>query len=317
MIKRIRYLIGRELRYNAVMRLIVSKNQIPGLCLSILLVIYMLLVSVMVVRADMGPKPSITLTVENAPSDYYVALLTNKYSKDEQQSNLYLAEVNEESVNAYLESFSYDGWSWFQQPLHHDVRSKNEKGIYRFDYMVPNPFRVILISGDGRVLLSETLSQKEYNADCVYDAAEGTLKETGVGTKTLTRIISIVLCFVLTLVIELFVLWLFGYPFNKRNIIHFLIINTITQLSLNTFLIATVDGILLFVFGGVYIEGFIMLTEGIYYAVTLRDKEGNRRGAKAFLYSIVANLSSIVIGSIVYLSVSDLYMKMYIAGMGR
>ena len=53
------------------------------------------------IRADIGPKPSIEITVNNGPEDYYIALLEPK-SGSEGNSSLKLDNVTEESVEAFL-----------------------------------------------------------------------------------------------------------------------------------------------------------------------------------------------------------------------
>ena len=68
-------------------------------------------------HADMGAKPSITLTVINGPKSYYVALLTDIRNKQGDNSELKLDTVDSDSVRAYLEDFQYDGCDFFQSPV--------------------------------------------------------------------------------------------------------------------------------------------------------------------------------------------------------
>ena len=81
-----------------------------------------------------------------------------------------------------------------------------------------------------------------------------------------------------------------------------LVVNTITNLSLScgTIILGPSAGLVMVFFGPV-IEAAIMLIEGIVYAITLRDKDGQKRTGRAFLYSLVANLLSAVMGVVVAL----------------
>ncbi|MBR3736691.1 MAG: hypothetical protein IKQ27_08315 [Lachnospiraceae bacterium] len=250
-------------------------------------------------RADMGPKPSISLTVVNAPQDYYIALLWHGNAGD--NSELKLETVDEESIMKYLEDFCWNGWRYFRSPVGYNYYCSNAAGSYGFSYMVPDPFRVIIIDSDGVVYISDELDQEEYNASCTLDVSTGSLTENRTD-KVLGRILYVVSCYLITLGVEYLIFKLFKYPVTKRNIAGFLIVNTITNLSLScgTIILGPSAGLVMVFFGPV-IEAAIMLIEGIVYAITLRDKDGQKRTGRAFLYSLVANLLSAVMGVVVAL----------------
>ena len=269
---------------------------------AITFVFYSIFVCIIPVRADMGPKPSIDLTVVNAPESYYVALLTNWATPEERgvpnvNSKLKLEDVNDESVKDYLEGFLYYGW--FCERIRGDCYRSNAEGCYHFGYSVPNPFKVIIIDADGDVHISDVLYQKEYNAECTLDVVTGSLTENR-DNKVRGRIIAVVLCYIFTLGIEGIVLKLFRYPLTKRNEFSFLFINTVTNISLSCYLIshAPLGGILL-LFVLQYAEVLIILIEGAFYAVMLRDKSGKVRVLRGFVYSLVANLASAIMSFIV------------------
>ena len=96
------------------------------------------------------------------------------------------------------------------------------------------------------------------------------------------------------------ILLLFRYPLTKTNITAFLLINTITQLALNIFLAfsnaswGTV---------GIYtaFEIVIALTEGVFYAIKLRTKDGQKKPVRGFLYGVIANALSYGGGFLIYL----------------
>lgn len=107
------------------------------------------------IRADMGPKPSIQLTILNGPDAYYVALLADFRKLSGTNTELKLESVTEKSVNDYMNDFLYDGWHLFENPVGKNIMKSNNDGRYYFSYMVPDHFKVIIISTDGTVFLSE------------------------------------------------------------------------------------------------------------------------------------------------------------------
>lgn len=265
--------------------------------------ILLLLLTVMVisifpthVHADMGPKPSIKLTVVNAPEDYYIALLADEFERDMPESELRIDSVTEDSVREYLKNFYYNGWYFFESPVGRNVYKKNDEGVYLFDYMVPNPFRVIIISTDETITISKEIHIEEYNSEVTYDFAADTLTEKNIGKGYGKRIFWIIVCYILTLIFEYIMLKIFRYPKNKRNLICFFVTNTITQIALNTFVAVFWNtGLAMFIVS-IWIEIFIIAIEAIVYAFNLVDMYDDRHPARGIAYSIAANLFSIFMG---------------------
>ena len=272
-------------------------NRFYKLTLFLLLAIYIISVCSSDVYADMGPKPSITIHVENGPSEYYLALLCSPRGITGTNSDLKLENVNEVTVQNYLKDFFYDEWVFSESPVGDNIISSRDTTEFYFGYMVPDDFKVIIISTDGTVYLSDHINPEEFNADITYDVATGKLTET-IEDRTLRHSIYVVVCYLLTLAMELVVLLLFKYPFNKRNLFCFLLINTITNIPFSIFLInqrASIPMIIIWFF----LEIIIMLLEGVFYLITLRDAEGRRRKLKSFLYGVVANIASATLGTII------------------
>ena len=107
----------------------------------------------------------------------------------------------------------------------------------------------------------------------------------------------------LTLAIELLIAKPFGYlaPRTRRTVI---ITNIATQVLLNLGLniINFQAGWLAMAMSYILLEISVFVIEGIIYTFTLshRDDDGRRRGiAKAWLFSLTANLASFVIGGLI------------------
>ncbi|MCR5214999.1 MAG: hypothetical protein K6E10_11340 [Eubacterium sp.] len=246
----------------------------------------------------MGAKPSIEIKLVNEPDQhFYLALLESERGASGTNSELKLDNVNEETVQKYLEDFYYNGWEFFQSPVGQNIYENQEDGEYFFSYMVPYDFKIIIICDDGRVYLSDNINPKEFDAVVIYDVETGTLTEY-IEDKTVRHTLYVVICFLLTLAMELLVLKLFRYPFTKRNIFCFILINLLTNVPFNTFLINQHTDIVM-VFLWIFAEALIMLIESIFYLITLRDTEGKPRRGKSFLYGVVANLVSAILGLVI------------------
>ena len=261
------------------------------------------------VHADIGEKPSIVVTVENPPAeDYYVALLWGETvfrQLPEGISETYDSE--EMTIEEFLESFNYHGLYWYQSPVGYNVFSSNIDHTYGFGYSVPRDFRVIIVLEDGSVRISDACSREEYNAEVTYDYSTGSLVEHR-EKKILSRILMILGCYVGTLVLEGFLLRFLGFPFNKRNVLSFLIINTLTNIPLNIYL-STISTSLGRAAGAFIPEIVICLVEGIFYYFTLEDKNGNRRLTRSFWYGVSANILSVILGAFIVM----IFLYLYVA----
>ncbi len=249
----------------------------------------------------MGPKPSITVQVENGPGNYYIALLHESGDKTQPESVLNPDTLDDSSVQDYLKGFYHDGWVYHMSPVGSNCYRSNPENIYRFGYMVPDIVKVILISSDGTVYISDSLDVKEFNAQITYDVTTGTLNEKPDTGKPLKRAGLMMTFLVLTLALELIILKLFKYPLSKRNTVSFIIINVLTNIPYTGFLLlglfdrANLPVILLVPF----MELIITIVESVFYVFALRDGSGKKTGLKNFLYGIVANVFSAVMGDAV------------------
>ena len=275
--------------------------------LSLYLITTLILSTSKNVNADMGAKPSISITIENGPKEYYIALLEKRdYGIEntvESSTNVIVQNVDDEGVYNFLKTFRYDGYVFFESPVGSNVKksdkNENPEEIYHFTYMVPSDFRVILIDTDGNLYLSESHTKKEFKAICTYDVATSSIVEEE-GKSRIISIITIIICFILTLVIEFLILIGFRYPLIKRNVLVFLITNALTNIPYNIFLISTVSRIdVMLILINFFAEIIITLIETLIYCFTLLNKEQMVKYGKNILYGILANIASSILGSIV------------------
>lgn len=257
-------------------------------------------------RADIGPKPSISLTLKNAPGDYYVGLLVDKESYGKADVSLD-DELSREEFNALstLTGYDKDGWIyWDGNPVTSTRFRSRETHKYDFTYMVPSTFRVIVVSLDGQTYISDEIKTKKYNAECIYDLESGQIKEN-VFAGTENYLIFVVVCYLATLFFEGIALIIFDL-FNKKNLKYFLIANTITQMMLNAVIIyMDYKGMdLLLVLIWPVAEIIIIITESLIYRKRLQKKDGEISTKRNIGYAVFANIFSIVTGIVVLLAVA-------------
>ena len=227
-----------------------------------------LVVFIMPVKADMGPKPSVNLTFKNMPEgQYYVTLLTEK-------------EV-------------YGPWHKLSES---NIEECSKEHVFRWGYYPPDDFIIgIYFPNTKTVILSEPLERVAFDSyfTVTYTQEGLVIQEEmnfqGKGLNFLFRVIA-------TVVIELLLGLLFGYRSKKeRRVI--LITNLITQLLLHgiMFLLDYYMGALVWVFLFPVLEIGVFVIELIVYLIAMKD---HHKG-KTFFYALLANAITYVIGMMI------------------
>ena len=249
------------------------------------------------VYADTGeePEPSVTLEIKNAPEDYYVAILYETGGYYDTDTNLKVqGPVDDSVLEKYLKDFCVQGWEYHEVTGEKNYYYSNSDIEYDFLY-IPDAFRVIVVTTDGEVSLSNPYDPKELEALCIYDYSTGEITEDRT-VMNIKRTIYVILAYAFTLLIEYIVYLMFGYPNIKDNIACLVILNTTTSIPLYICAVKTPrsggpGGMLVaFLF---YITIFL---EGVLYGATLKEKDGSSDTGKNFTYSVVANIVSFFLG---------------------
>ncbi|MBR5348031.1 MAG: hypothetical protein IK125_02235 [Lachnospiraceae bacterium] len=262
--------------------------------------------SVSYVQADLGCHPDYKISLENVPAGYYCAIITNAKGdsrgatlphdfwedREIRNSELRLKQVDRETVEEYLSNFYYEGWFYFPNTLLY-----NSRGPWNFDtHKYPFPGRILTISPEGEVIMSETM---EYGQNYTYDVQKGQFVNLGTLGFLGSLLKYVLICYILTLLIEYAVLGSFAFvrvPANRKK---FLLVNTVTNIPLNLILYSVyssgIDQRNWFIMFYV-LEVTIMIAESAYYAKNLVDREGKKRPKTAILYGVLANFCSAIVG---------------------
>ncbi len=258
--------------------------------------------------ADMGPKPSIDITVKGMPDDNYILdLLVDEEADCEnieltaEEKDLLSEIIDYNDPDGYQTAALLEGTSW---PLYGNLWGTPEEDdtyLHSFGNMgTPSVFKIIIMTAEGKLIVSDTIERKQFNAKIEYDVSEAMSKQgnqINAGKVNIYQpIVEMILPFIsrliATLLIELGIGWLLGFR-SKKSIRIIVITNAVTQIFLNVLLLSEIySGLLmaflLFIIG----EIVIFIAELITYLITLKEQDPGKRVLNAFL----ANLASSVGG---------------------
>lgn len=302
---------------------IMMKNIRHCLCFAVMLMLVIQCLSI-VVMADMGPKPSIEVKILNPPDEaYYIDLLEqgfagDRYSEDPYDHGLPASMENEEDteqdrmIKNILCSYYVDGWgARLDRGIVDSVfHPSNQDHRYGFGYLVPETFKVIVVTASGKVFVSDVIEREEFNAVVTWDlgdaapfvwqegqnpdiSAVGEIKEVR-RLGILSRILQVCLCYLITLLVEGICLLPFGLA-SARNIKYFIFINTVTQVIVQwTSFNHGMSGWYLYIL--FFNEIFIFIIEAVYYAKRLYAKDEKPHLLRNIAYTFTANVLSYVLG---------------------
>ncbi len=245
------------------------------------------------IHADIGPKPSVTITFEgDIPNEYYATLLSERKSTgpDSAYDGTNARYTIEDEEYAIWQKFvayeDTDGFYFLQE-----FWNCTDKTSFRWGYFPPQTFKVLVYIPDTDTFIVSDIYQR-YAFESYFTM---TLNPTNQPAKIIEsynftwEIISLVARILLTILIELFIAWLFLIR-SKRDIRIITIVNLITQIGLNIALnvINFYKGQWAFVFYYAILEIVILFIEAMIY------KKASIK--KATIYAMIANIVSFIVG---------------------
>lgn len=254
--------------------------------------------------ADIGPKPQLTVRVENGPEEpYYLDLLAAgdpdpkylDYCLDWNYQEEERAALDTELLQALRDAVP-NGW-------HACIAQGNEGypiygtltgtgGIHNFRYVgVPDTYRVIIVTKSGESWVSEPITRHALQCSAKVDWAEKTISTPPVW---MGYVLQFFATCVPTLVIEGLILLLFGYKW-RASWKPFLAVNLVTQGVLALYFSVNIvqhgfNFWLLFLF--VPAEVVVAITEALLYRQFLTS-QGK---ARSVVYGLTANAASAILG---------------------
>lgn len=271
------------------------KGRVSALSLALLCLCCLILPA----RADMGPKPDLTITVVSAPEGACYVDLLYEGGEETLYTDLSTVDYDPELLSA-LHSLEGDGWvlacttGTSGPPIFGDLLP-NDAGQYVYSYFgLPQTFRLAVATQDGAQATEESYTRVRFHTNLVYDWSTNTLSErTSTPVYYLTQLASTLLP---TLVLEGVVLLLFGFR-QRRTWLVFLLVNLITQVGLHLFcngqvLAAAQGNFSYYLLLMAVPELVIFAVEAVAYQALLQEHTHRRRVG----YTLCANLASFLIG---------------------
>jgi hypothetical protein len=248
--------------------------------------------------ADVGPKPSLTVNARNMPEmTCYLDLLVD-YPRKNGYSNIREKSKYDPKMLTVLEQYNEDGWrpamaTGTRIPVSGDIICHVEDGrcSLAFSYSgVPDRFKIIVVSADGRVAVSNIVERRAFDSTVDFDYATGQAVEQA---PVLAYFWQFAKACLATLFIEGLMLVLFRFAL-KANWKPFILINVFTQTILTLsvcyamFRHGTLAAFLLYLL----LEIVILALETALFVSFLQGHSRWRR----LVYSLSANTVSFFIG---------------------
>ena len=209
-------------------------------------------------NANSAEPPRIIVIVPNAEEDLQVYL-----------------DVN----GSRVESFS-QGSLFEKQYKFYPYTMFNDKEVKEYTIVAKDNNKEVVFKIDSPKIMYNNFYTLDFN------------KETFIEGKTFSRALILVsLRVLLTLVIEGLIFYLFGYR-DKKSWIVFLVINLITQSTLNIYINSFMSIVGYYIISIFIFEIYILVAELIAYNLLM--KEG--LGIKKNIYVVIANIVSFILG---------------------
>ena len=271
-----------------------------------------------VALADFGPKPQLTVRVENAPQElYYLDLLAegdwdaeDTDSNDGIERSYYGKEDTlDPDLLALLRENVPEGWhacvaqGTTGAPIYGELyaestdASGNDLHIFAY-HGVPSTYRIILVTQSGKVWLSEALERRVLQSSVTVHWADDTENTTVTVPSIVTGyLLQFLATLVSTLLIEGLLLFLFQYSW-KQNWKAFLLVNVLTQglLAVASSSVTAHSGVSAWYLFCFFLpaEFVVMLVEVFLYSG--RGLLTGHSKGRATLYAVTANFASAVLG---------------------
>ena len=266
----------------------------------ILILIFTFLFPIFETNADFGPKRTLEIEVIGVDEPYFLELLERGTIRDEiledYQDDI---EINFPEIlltyseNGFMSSRFIRPWGYF--PIETSINN------YRHSYNPPIEFKIILVFEDGRIITSNIITTTLFNSKVIFDLSNVNIQENRYNAGVIeeifpvsTMVLELSSRIIITIGIEIIVLFLFGYV-SKKSFLFVTYINLFTQITLTVFMFlmryyyAPFFGeIFVLVVGEILIFGF----EIIIYTIYLKEHSKKR----AALYGLVANIFSLIAG---------------------
>jgi hypothetical protein len=258
-------------------------------------------------HADVGPKPTADILIIGIDEPFYFDVLVEMPEgieplgttdlKDKIEYNYYRSDYPANILNGYQDEDLFASRTLYTGAPAIISKLDAEKEEYHLGYFnAPRVFKVVIIlEEDDTMIVSKVIERKLFNSSMTYELSDVDLSSNQFGVGVLEENIpynnytlSLIIRVIVTIAVELFILWLFKYKSIKSfKLTGFT--NLVTQTILSLFMVigfyfwGSIFGLLFVLVIG---EFLVFVFEMAIYAKYLKEKGHGR----ALLYGFVANL---------------------------
>ena len=283
-----------------------KKGRLLTFCLCVMLIVGMMPITA---KADIGPKPSVTVTVNGLEDEVYYATLPSE-SKSTGPTSAYEGSYaryrnGDEGYDIWKKFVAYEDSSGFYFLQEFWECSGNDE--FRWGYYPPTPFKILLYFPEYDSFVASGIYER-YAFDSYYSVdLEGLHIENVTTGGVITaekcydyseELVNLAVRIVATILIELAVAFLFGLR-GKKQLAFLAGVNVVTQVVLNVLLniVNYNKGHYAFVFYYILWEIVVFAIEAVAYAVVLTKISNGQVGkGKAVFYAFAANVVSFAAG---------------------
>lgn len=279
-------------------------------------VLMMLLLPVIPVSADTGPKPTVSIDFEGIEEgEYYVTLLSEEESTGPwsvENLSEYGTGEDADVFKKFCEYKDEDGFYFLG-----NMEECSESNQFIWGYYPPQTFKILIyfpeddsfaVSGIYERYAFHSYFTAQINGNSVENV---TLKEVK-AEKTYDyswELISLICRIVITIVIEVLLALIFKIR-KAKPLLAILITNIVTQTILNIALnlIAYYNGSSGLILSYLMMELMVYVIEGcIYGSFIPKLYNGNYTKRKAWMYALLANAVSFIMGYVIDLAVPGIF----------
>ena len=269
-------------------------------------IIFVVLLSNVIVKADTGPKPYVSIKIIGDTQGYYMTLLSERAQYGPYSNN---PEYQENIDNIDLKFAEYEDSDGYYYFYYYSDISNN---VYGWNYYPPSHFKILIYDSinDRFITNNEkyerTSFETAFTIELVEDNANMTFTVKQDHYYLFRVIMGVIIRFIICLTIELGIAFLFKIK-NKQLLI-VLAANVLTQLFLNITLGVFINNNGLNMWGiipiYVFSEILIIIIEAVIYCLLINkvDKDNQHKKLDLIVYAFFANVASIVLGFVLLTS---------------
>ena len=268
-------------------------------------IIFVVLLSNVIVKADTGPKPYVSIKIIGDTQGYYMTLISRSNQCGPYSNNPDHQDID----NIDLKFASYNDSDGYYYLYYYSDISNN---VYGWNYYPPSHFKILIYDSinDRFITNNEkyerTSFETAFTIELVEDNANMTFTVKQDHYYLFRVIMGVIIRFIICLTIELGIAFLFKIK-NKQLLI-VLAANVLTQLFLNITLGIFINNNGLNMWGiipiYVFSEILIVIIEAVIYCLLINkvDKDNQHKKLDLIVYAIFANIASIVLGFVLLTS---------------